>query len=118
MEKDTTKIEEIKQFLYEEIIHRRQYSASKSFEVVLQFIEELEQGKTCKKVRTPVQIVTDRINAIQSKISTYRSHLLKLGAQGQFYQYTYSQIIALNCAKLEELRIVKNKLHNTCKSEK
>lgn len=68
----------------------------------------MEKGTTKRQsVKTPQQIITDRINAIQSKIWTYRNKLNKLGAQGQFYQFMYNQIISLNCAKLEELRLLK-----------
>lgn len=71
----------------------------------------MEKGTTKRQcVKTPQQIITDRINAIQSKIWTYRNKLNKLGAQGQFYQSIYHNVIALNCAKLEELRLLKNKL--------
>lgn len=36
-----SKIEQLKSFLHEEIIERREYSSSKSFEVVLEKIDEL-----------------------------------------------------------------------------
>lgn len=70
----------------------------------------MEKDTTNQSVKTPQQIITDRINAIQSKIWTYRNKLNKLGAQGQFYQFMYSQVISLNCAKLEELRLLQTKL--------
>lgn len=68
--------------------------------------------------KTPHEIITDRINAIQSKIANYRVILLKLGAQGLFYQIKYNQLIDLNNAKLEELRLLQNKFKKICKSEK
>ena len=43
---DNNQIEQIKQFLYNEICERREYSASRMCEEVLKFIEQMDNNET------------------------------------------------------------------------
>ena len=43
---DNNQIEQIKQFLYNEICERREYSASRRCEEVLKFIEQMDNNET------------------------------------------------------------------------
>lgn len=102
-----TQIEQIKQFLHNEICERRDYSASKMCEEVLKFIEQMENNKQEQK-----QLLIDMMN-YDAKDGLYENttlnQLIKL-YENQITQLEVMSKIELGDDVIEEIKKLKSQL--------